>query len=541
VLDTCYTGRLGTVRLGTGACFQHHYYRLRGEGTTPDITEGLATRAGPPTYVLSRWCFLRLLGVVYFVAFVSLALQITGLVGDHGILPAGGFLQRAHAAYGSGAYRLFPTLCWLGASDGMLRALSWAGAALALVLVAGLAQAPVLLLLWISYLSLTVAGQTFLWFQWDGLLLETGLLAVLYAPTQLRPSLKCERAPSPVMRWLVWGLLLRLMLLSGITKLASGDPTWLHFTALDYHLWTQPLPTWPAWYAQWLPEWMHRGMTMAIIAIELLVPWFILVPERWGGPRARTARRAACGVLVFGQVAIALTGNYGFFNLLTIVLCVSLLDDAALQRVLPLRLAAGSPEPRWKRYAIRGLAPPLVLLAALTFAGEIVQTLPGTRGTFANPLVDAVAPLRSVNGYGLFRVMTTERFEIVIEGGADTVHWREYRFRWKPGDPARRPAFVAPHMPRLDWQMWFAALNPEGARDWLVPLLRHLLQGTPEVLSLLGENPFPSAPPRYVRLVYYRYRFSTPTERATSGAWWQRERVGYLTEPLSLGESSPPR
>ena len=501
----------------------------------------MATRSGHPTYVLSRWLFLRLLGVVYLVAFVSLALQITGLVGAHGILPAGGFLERAHAAYGSAAYRLFPTVCWLGASDGMLRALAWCGAALALLLVAGVAQAPVLLLLWLCYLSLAVVGQTFLWFQWDGLLLETGLLAVLYAPTQLRPSLAREPAPSAGVRWLVWALVLRLMFLSGITKLASGDPTWRHLTALDYHFWTQPLPPWPAWYAQWVPEWMHRGMTLAIIAIEVLVPLLIVVPEQWTG-WGRRARHAACGLLVFGQLAIALTGNYGFFNLLTIVLCLSLLDDAALGRVLPLRLAAGDPEPRWKQYAIRGLAPVLALLGALAFAREIVQTLPGSRGgAFANPLLDAVAPLRSVNGYGLFRVMTTERFEIVIEGGADSAHWREYRFRWKPGDPARRPPFMAPHMPRLDWQMWFAALNPEGARDWLVPLLRHLLQGTPEVLDLLGENPFPSGPPRYVRLVYYRYRFSTPTERAAGGAWWQRERVGYLTEPLSLGGPWSPR
>jgi len=477
---------------------------------------------------------------VYFVAFVSLTLQITGLVGDHGILPAGGFLERAHAAYGSGAYRLFPTLCWLGAGDGMLRALGWAGAALAVLLMAGVAQGPVLLLLWLCYLSLAVVGQTFLWFQWDGLLLETGLLAVWYGPTQLRPSLARERAPSTAMRWLVWGLVFRLMVLSGITKLASGDPTWLHLTALDYHFWTQPLPPWPAWYAHWLPDWTHRAMTLAIIAIELFAPWLIVVPERWGG---RRARYAACGLLVLGQLGIALTGNYGFFNLLAIVLCLSLLDDAALERVLPLRLAAGDPEPRWKQYAVRGLAPLLALLGVLAFAREIAQTWPGTRGggAFANPLLDAVAPLRSVNGYGLFRVMTTERFEIVIEGGADSVHWREYRFRWKPGDPTRRPAFVAPHMPRLDWQMWFAALNPEGAREWLVPLLRHLLVGTPEVLALLGENPFPGAPPRYVRLVYYRYRFSTPTERATRGAWWQRERVGYLTAPLSLEGSLPPR
>ncbi len=501
----------------------------------------MATRADQPAYVLSRWLFLRLLGVVYFVAFVSLALQITGLVGDQGILPAGGFLQRAHAAYGSTAYRLFPSLCWLGASDGMLHALAWAGAGLAVLLVAGVAQAPVLLLLWICYLSLVVAGQTFLWFQWDALLLETGLLAVLYAPTQLRPSLAREGLPSTAMRWLVWALVFRLMFLSGITKLASGDPTWRHLTALDFHFWTQPLPTGPAWYAQWLPEWVHHVMTLAIIAIELLVPWLMCVPERWAGRWSRRARHVACALLVLGQLAIALTGNYGFFNLLAIVLCVALLDDAALQRVLPLRLAAGDPEPRCKQYAIRGFAPLLALLAALAFAREIIQTLPGTwgGGTFANPLLDAVAPLRSVNGYGLFRVMTTERFEIVIEGGADTVHWREYQFRWKPGDPARAPAFVAPHMPRLDWQMWFAALNPEGAREWLVPLLQRLLEGSPEVLALLRDNPFPGAPPRYVRLVYYRYRFSTPAERAAGGMWWQRERVGYLTQPLSLGE--PPR
>jgi hypothetical protein len=499
----------------------------------------LAIRGGGRvSYVLSRWLFLRLLGAVYFIAFLSLVLQVTGLVGEHGILPAREFLERAHAAYGAAAYRVFPTICWLGAGDGMLRALCWGGVALSLLLVAGIAQAPVLLLLWLDYLSLSVAGQTFLWFQWDGLLLETGLLAILYAPTQILPSLARERAPSSVMRWLMWGLLFRLMLLSGVTKLASGDPTWRHLTALDYHFWTQPLPPWPAWYAQWLPLWMHRGMTLAILAIELLVPWLIFVPERWGG---RRARYAACGLLVLAQLAIALSGNYGFFNLLAIVLCVPLLDDAVLERVVPLRLAAGDPEPRWQQYAIRGFAPSLALLAVLAFAREIAQTLPGARGTLDNPLLSAVAPLRSVNGYGLFRVMTTERFEIVIEGSVDSVLWREYRFRWKPGDPNRRPPFMAPHMPRLDWQMWFAALNPEGARDWLVALLGHLLEGTPQVLALLGDNPFPNGPPRYVRLAYYRYRFSTPPERAASGAWWDRALVGYLTRPLSVADFAPPR
>src|SRR5207244_636659 len=220
LLDRCYTGRHCTVL--------HHYYRFRREGTTTDITEGLATRVGHPTYVLSRWLFLRLLGVVYLVAFVSLALQITGLVGAHGILPAGGFLERAHAAYGSAAYRLFPTVCWLGASDRMLRALAWGGAALALLLVAGVAQAPVLLLLWLCYLSLAVVGQTFLWFQWAGLLLEAGLLAVWYAPTQLRPSLARESATSTAMRWLVWGRVCRLMVFLGLAGSAAGGTPACH-------------------------------------------------------------------------------------------------------------------------------------------------------------------------------------------------------------------------------------------------------------------------------------------------------------------------
>jgi len=504
---------------------------------TVDITAGWATGAGDTStlarYALSRWLFLRLVGVVYLIAFLSLAPQVAGLVGAHGILPAGAFLDRAHALYGSAAYRLLPTVCWLDAGDGTLRALCWGGAVLALLLVAGVAQAPVLFLLWLAYLSLSVVGQTFLWFQWDGLLVETGLVALLYAPTTLGPGLARERAPSAVGRWLVWWLVFRLMFLSGITKLLSGDPTWRHLTALDYHFWTQPLPPWTAWYVHQAPEWLHRAMTLASLAIEVLAPWLIFVPERW-----RRARYTACALLVLGQLGIAATGNYGFFNLLALVLCLALLDDRVLERVLPLRAGPQGPEPRWAGRVIRGVAPLFAVLSLLAFAREIAQTIPGARGALDNPLLRAVAPLRSVNGYGLFRVMTTERPEIIIEGSADSLHWREYGFRWKPGDLDRRPAFVAPHMPRLDWQMWFAALDPAGARDWLVPLLEHLLRGTPDVVALLGHNPFPERPPRYVRLAYYHYRFATPAERAGTGAWWERQLLGYLTPALSLERGS---
>src|SRR5256886_513565 len=360
------------------------------QGQVPAAAE---TSTGGPTYVLSRWLFLRLLGLVYLIAFVSLALQVTGLVGEHGILPATAFVDRTGGLAGCAGYRLFPTLCWLGAADGALRMLCWGGAALSLLVVAGVAQAPVLALLWACYLSVSVVGQTFLWFQWDGLLLETGLLAVLYAPLRWLPSRGREPQPSGVIRWLVWLLLFKLMFLSGITKLASGDPTWRHLTALDYHFWTQPLPPWTAWYAQQLPGWAHQGMTLGMFAIELGAPWLIFAPRRF--PRLRAA---ACALLVLGQLGIALTGNYGFFNVLAIVLCLALLDDATLRRVLPLQLAGGAAEPLCWRTATGTLAAVIAPLSALTFAREIGATLPGGRGSVDIPGLRAVAPLRSGNG-----------------------------------------------------------------------------------------------------------------------------------------------
>src|SRR5207245_8982585 len=183
------------------------------------------------------------------------------------------------------------------------------GAVLALLVVAGVAQGPALALLWLLYLSASVVGQTFLWFQWDALLLEAGLLAVFYAPTDLVPGRGRQRAPPEPLRWRVLWLLVRLMFLSGITKLASGDPTWGDLTALDYHFWTQPLPPWTAWYAHWLPEWTHRGMLLLVLVAELGAPWLIFVPERLARPRLPPSR-----LLVLGQLGIAAAGHAGLFN-----------------------------------------------------------------------------------------------------------------------------------------------------------------------------------------------------------------------------------
>ena len=192
-------------------------------------------------------------------------------------------------------------------------------------------------------------------------------------------------------------------------------------------------------------------------------------------------------------------------------------------------------DPTVWRAATSVLALIVAFLSLLTLYREI-DTTRARRGSFVRgwpeELLSWVSPLRSINGYGLFRVMTTERPEIVIEVSANGTGWREYEFRWKAGDPMRRPSFVQPHMPRLDWQMWFAALDPRAAQYWLERLLQRVMSGDAAVLALLGPNPLSEAP-HYARLAYYDYRFTTRAERTESGAWWKREFVGHLTDTIS--------
>jgi len=478
-------------------------------------------------WVLSRWLFLRLLGLVYFVAFGSLAVQVTGLIGDHGLLPAGAYLDWAHSTYGRDAYRLLPTLFWLGAGNAALQLVTWGGVGLSILLMIGVAPMAMLAVLWALYLSLAVAGQDFLSFQWDALLLETGLLAILWAPPGWLPR-RDSAAPSAAIRWLLVFLLFKLMFLSGATKLLSGDPTWRHLTALDYHFETQPLPTWVGWYAHQLPSTAHRAATAVMFVIELGAPWLLFAP-----PRLRKLRYLGVGALLLLQAGIALTGNYGFFNLLAIVLCVPALDDDLLRHILPLDVGLGAPGRRAWRATVHVLAPVLFCFSALSFWAEIGYTLPGGQGLVPRWGLAAlawVAPLRSFNGYGLFRVMTTERPELAIEGSRDGVRWSEYAFRWKPGPVARRPGFVEPYHPRLDWQIWFAALDPMSSLPLLRALSQQLQAGTPDVLALLARNPFPGGPPRFIRFAQYDYRFTTSAERSRSGAWWRRELVGYLPQ-----------
>lgn len=486
------------------------------------------------TTVVSRWLFLRLLGVVYLIAFVSLGVQALGLFGSQGIVPVANLLERVgEQLEGLDRFRQVPTLCWIDTSDGFLT-MQWVfGAVLSVLLVAGVAPVPVLLLLWVLYLSLVSAGGVFFSFQWDVLLLETGLLAVLFAPGGVLPRPGRERAPSRVGLWLLRLLLFKLMFLSGVVKLTSGDATWLDLTALTVHYETQPLPAWTSWFAHQLPLWFMKVSMVGMFVAELVVPFLVVAPRR--------LRHLGAMALIAFQLLIAATGNYGFFNLLTIVLCLVLLDDGFLRRFTPAALERWIdpgrprvPEPRAWQAMVLVVGMALLVLSGARFTAEIwsFDTLP-------RPLRSAVAwvsPLRSVNGYGLFRVMTTTRPEIEMQGSYDGENWKTYTFRWKPNDVARRPGFVAPHMPRVDWQMWFAALGTYQRNPWFIGFVQRLLEGSPEVLGLLESNPFPNRPPRFVRAVRYTYRFTDVATRRETGAWWERTEAGLYAPPLSLSE-----
>jgi predicted DCC family thiol-disulfide oxidoreductase YuxK len=467
------------------------------------------TQIEPARFALTQWLFVRMLAVIYAIAFGSLTVQVKGLLGSHGVLPVGDYLKAVAESAGGARFFYVPTVFWLNYSDGVLLGVCWAGVVIAALVLVGVFQRAGLAILFVLYLSLSSAGQEFLSFQWDSLLIEAGFLAIFLGNAR-------------VVAWLFRWLLFRLVFLSGAVKILSHDKTWRDLSALNYHYWTQPLPNRISWFMAQFPDWFQRMSTAFVLGAELGIPFLIFAPRR--------LRIFAAKWLLILQVLIFLTGNYTFFNLLAMALCVFLFDDRTFERWLKPPLQAKARATRMERFVV-ALVTALVLTIGLSrmieaFSGEAIEPL--------HTIVKYTAPLEIVNSYGLFATMTTSRPEIIVEGSMDGESWMAYSFPYKPGDLGRAPRWVEPHQPRLDWQMWFAALENYRENPWFVNFAVKLLEGSPEVRGLLEADPFGGKAPRYVRAVLYDYSFTGAEERRRTGNWWKREAKGLYLPAVGL-------
>jgi len=496
-------------------------FRIAGSACTEE-TCGVHQPREPPSRAHARDLFLRLLGVIFLVAFLSLLAQVTLLFGRQGLLPAGDYLARVRG------FLAAPTLFRIDDSDRTLRSAAMVGAILSCGLIFNVAPRIALAACWAVYLSFVSIGQDFLSFQWDNLLLESAFFAIFVTPGGRRP--RNAPPPHPLALFLMLWLLFRLHVESGAAKLLLGDPTWRDLTAMASYYETAPLPTWVGWYAHQMPLWAHKLTGLYTYVVELALPFLIWAPA----PVRATVFVAMLGM----QLSILLTANYGFFNYLTIALTLFLLDDAQLGRLAAaVGWRLGTPRPRTRsplRTAFLAAAVAVLVPLSLVQFLPLVPSLRALNRPLA-PVRQVLNTYRSVNAYHLFAQMTLLRREVVLEGSADGVEWLPYEFRYKPGDPDRPPPFVAPHQPRVDFQLWFLLLGGPPRERYFQNLLARCLTAPAVVVPLFSRDPFPTVPPHQLRLAFYRYRFTDPATRRQDGTWWTREPLGH-SRPFTAGD-----
>ncbi len=469
----------------------------------------------PSSYWLTRYCFQRSLAFIYLIGFCIILNQYVPLLGAHGLMPVRLLLERI-------SFWDAPSLFWLNASDGFLQAMGWTGIVLAAAAMSGFSDrfgmtvsAAVWFSLWALYLSFVNAGQTFYGFGWESVLLEAGFLAIFLGPAK-------SEVPKIIILFLRW-VLFRIMFGAGLIKL-RGDPCWLNLTCMDYHYETQPIPHPLSWYWHWMPAWYHKAEVLVTHLIELPVPWGYFAFGAFS-PVAYVAG----GLAIVFQGFLILSGNLSWLNYVTIVIALACFDDRFLFRFIRIAVPAVEPFSKLRKG----------VLIALTVLIGLLSIPPALNLFSTRQLMNAsFDPFHLVNTYGAFGSITKVRKEVILEGAAETdigaAKWKEYEFKCKPGNVLRRPCVVSPYHLRLDWQMWFAAMNDFRYHPWILNLVAKLLENDSKVLSLLKENPFPDKPPVYLRALHYEYHFTTPEERRKTGAWWKRRLIGIYLPPLSL-------
>jgi hypothetical protein len=472
-----------------------------------------------PSYWLTRWLILRLLGVVYAVAFLVAIRQIIPLIGGGGLLPAAIYLQRIREALGStsaGFFRL-PSIFWFNDSDTALLTVAWIGFLLSCIVIAGYANALMLVVLWLLYMSFVNAGQEWYGFGWEIQLLETGFLAIFLCPlVDARPFPK--RAPPfqviVLFRWLIF----RIMLGSGLIKI-RGDQIWRNSTALYFHFETQPMPGPLSRWFHFLPRAILRSGVWYNWLAELIAPWFIFWP--------RIARHIAGVVIVLLQIILIFSGNLSFLNWLTVIPALSCFDDGFWGRLFPRRIvqratkAEASADPSHPMNVMAWVVTVVVCLLSIQPVFNMLSP--------SQVMNTSYDPLNLVNTYGAFGSVGTERMNIVFEGTSDSIpddraDWKEYPYKGLPVALDKRPPQIAPYHLRFDWQMWFAAMSTPDEYPWTLTLISRLLHNDPLALSLFAANPFPGKPPRYIRAILYRYQFARAGD--PRHLWWTRERIG---------------
>ena len=469
--------------------------------------------------------FSRLYALVLVLAWSSLAVQVQLLIGERGLLPLRPLLRSLQEAP-EVSLLMWPSLLrWPAlASDGLLLAGTLAGVALGLTALLGWRPRLCFGLSTALYLSYATACRGFLGFQWDNLLLECGVLATLL-PTD---------RPAPLVHLLFRLVVFKLYFESGLAKWQSGLGDWRDGSAMTFYYETAPLPTWLGFFAHNVPAGWHRLESHLVLLGELLLPFFLF------GPRA--LRMTAALVLSAFQVVNLLTANYGFFCYLSLALHIFALDDDQVARPLDwLRSRLGSrllpaplPEP----------APPSSVRRLLAWGGTalfVIISLLGALDRFGPrdpdwqqviaPLERLYGPWRLVNTYQLFASVTRERIEPQIEirrRGQGEAAWEPQHLRYKPGDPQRRPPFVAPHQPRVDFLLWFHGLSWQRRPEYLANLLAHVCHDPAAVASLFAR-PLPPRP-EAVRVVYFDYRFTSVGEWRSTGRYWRPVLAGTTAE-----------
>jgi lipase maturation factor 1 len=500
--------------------------------------------------LIPRWLFLRALGLIYFSAFYSLLFQIRGLIGPNGILPAAEYLRAVHNSFGLARFWYAPTLLWFSASNHMLMAIVWAGLLASILLTSNIFPRGMLLICFVCFLSFVSAASDFSGYQSDGMLLEAGFISLFLAPPGFRPGLAPNSPPIRASIFLLLWEWFRIYFESGIAKLASGDPQWRHFTAMDEYYQNGPLPTWIGWYVQHFPHWFHAATAFGTLALELALVWMLFLP--------RPFRIPSFFIVTPWQIGIILTANYTFLNYLVLALGVFLLDDRFLApfiaRFVPqswraqlspsTQTAAEAPAapehavPNWQQTWARHLAAVKLALTAVMFlwlfySSTVLLLLMIWRDAqFPYAPVAALQPFRVADRYGLFAVMTRGRYEIEFQGSNDGENWITYPFRHKPQNLNEAPRIYAPYQPRFDWNLWFASLGHWRSNPIVPRTEERLLEGSPDVLALFAANPFPP-PPRQIRVLLWQYWFTPMQEQREQGLWWRRQLLGNYAPTLA--------